>query len=55
MMLIKKFGASIVPWACVTTGVFLILIIMIQVQKFVKITPKCILEGLKFATGKNKL
>lgn len=52
VMQIKRFGAVCLPWTCLVTGFILFMIVLLQVQKFIKITPNCILAGLKFATGK---
>lgn len=52
VMQIKRFGAVCLPWTCIMTGFILFMVVLLQVQKFIKITPNCILAGLKFATGK---
>lgn len=52
VMQIKRFGAVCLPWTCLMTGFILFMVVLLQVQKFIKITPNCILAGLKFATGK---
>lgn len=49
---IREFGAQAVAWTCLVTSIFLVIIVMLQIQKFVKMTPKCIVCGLKFSTGK---
>lgn len=49
---IKAYGVESLPWTCLVTSMFLVLIVMLQIQKFIKMTPKSIVCGLKFATGK---
>ena len=51
VMNIRKFGAVCLPWTCVTVGFFLMMMVLMRGDKFVKATPHCILAGLKFATG----
>ena len=51
IMQVRKFGAACLPWTCIMTGFLLFLIVLLQIQKFIKITPNCVLSGLKFATG----
>ena len=53
ILLIRKFGPDVLPWTCLISGIFLIIMVLMQVQKFIKITPNCILNGIKFATGKS--
>lgn len=55
VMQIKRFGAECLPWTCLVTGFILFMIVLLQVQKFIKITPNCILAGLKFSTGNSSL
>lgn len=53
VMNIRKFGAVCLPWTCVTVGFFLMMMVLMRGDKFVKATPHCVLAGLKFATGKS--
>ena len=48
---VRKFGVICLPWTCLVVSVLTFMVVLLQIQKFIKITPNCILLGLKFATG----
>ena len=53
IMQIRKFGAIGLPWTCIITGFLLFMVVLLQIESFIKLTPNCIISGLKFSTGKN--
>lgn len=48
---IRNYGVESLPWTCFATSMFMVAIVMLQIEKFVRATPKCIILGLQFSTG----